>query len=420
MKYPIALKPVESEKTLISSIVWDADSRGRVFDTISTADLTSHQFRRCFEMLQNMHESGEPIDLASFVDKFRSQHKDLSVSELVESLESPIHNAHETAIKSVQIASERRKVYLFGRSVMEYSEDVPLSELHEQVVAEAVSLSNLAASMKKEDNKLSSMLDTFHSDMDARESEDLFKTGIRSIDEIIMGIRRKQYIVLCGRPSQGKTSLAFNILLYLSLKKIAVSIISLETDRLTIESWLLSILSSVPLKDIKKRQLATEDVERIDHAITRLKSADIYVSDSYDMNITAMRNEIRRMKLDFPELAVVMIDHFQLMHGDGGKNRNNELGEISRMIKQICKEFNICVLLISQFNRAIEYEGRTIPQLSDIRETGDVEQDADIIIAFHYKDLSENVRMIRILKNKEGESNVDISLKFKRACLRYS
>jgi len=423
MKYPDSIKPTDAERGILAELIWEEDTRGEILDTIDIFYFSVKTTRRIFDVISTMYNHGKPVDLATFCDEYRAKYPaDYNASQLVEMVgEKPVYGLWKQYLHSIKIHYDRRRVFQFGDSIMNYAVKVSHDELYERVASEAIELAGASVTGDgTEERDLSRLLDKFVNNTEERNREGLFCTGIRPIDEVIEGFRRKQYFVIAGRPSQGKTSLAFNLSLHLARHGVANGIISLETDTLSVQTYLLSIFSGIPFNCIKRMDLDCTQEAKLDAAITKMKDFRISICDKFGMTVQGIRNEIRRMKVEHPDTAVVMIDYLQLILGAKGQSRNNELGEISRAIKQIGKEFDVAMVILSQLNRNIEYEGRTIPQMSDMRESGDIEQDADIMLAFHFKDISQNTRRLRVLKQKEGPSGVDFDLSFRQSCLRFS
>lgn len=215
-------------------------------------------------------------------------------------------------------------------------------------------------------------------------------TGFNLLDEKTSGLQRSDFIVLAGRPSMGKTSLALNIAASTGLSdKKAVLIFSMEMPSSMLVMRFISIMGSVNLARVRNGRLTDKDWLNIRQAGEMLESAPIYVDDSLDLTPMLIRSRIRRVKRMLPDdidLGLVVVDYLQLMKMmHTNENRTNEISEISRSLKGIAKEFNIPLLALSQLNRAVESRDNKRPAMADLRDSGAIEQDADLIL-FIYRD----------------------------------
>ncbi|MFC1593143.1 replicative DNA helicase [Candidatus Omnitrophota bacterium] len=206
------------------------------------------------------------------------------------------------------------------------------------------------------------------------------------LDEFLGGLQRSDLLIVAGRPSMGKTSLALNIARNAAVEqKACVALFSLEMGR---ESLVLRLLSSESGVDSRRVRLGRHDEyeeKRIMEATGRLSEASIYIDDSPMLRVVEMRSKARRLHYEHG-IDLIIVDYLQLMQGEGrGENRVQEIGYVSRSLKAIARELNVPVLVVSQLSRAVEWRASHKPQLSDLRESGSIEQDADVVM-FIYRD----------------------------------
>jgi len=248
-------------------------------------------------------------------------------------------------------------------------------------------------------------------------------TGFSDLDNKLAGLQKSDLIILAARPSMGKTSLALDIIRHVAMvEKKAVGIFSLEMSKDQLVDRLLAAEANVDLWLMRTGKLndlgPDNDFERIGHALGRLSEAQIFIDDSGSLNIMELRTKARRLQAEH-DLDLIVVDYLQLMQGRSPENRVQEVSEISRSLKILAKELNVPVLALSQLSRAVEQRGGDKkPQLSDLRESGSIEQDADVVM-FIYRDEMYNgkdskkphIADILIRKHRNGPTG-DIELFF--------
>ena len=221
-------------------------------------------------------------------------------------------------------------------------------------------------------------------------------TGLRDIDRKMGGLQRSDLIILAGRPSMGKTALATNMAFNAAhafyktegREGSGVAFFSLEMSAEQLATRLLGDFSSVPSDKIRRGEIKTEDFTKFVEASQILSRVPLYIDDTPALSVAALRTRARRLKRMVPNLGVIVIDYLQLLHGTGNKNGDNrvqEVSEITRGLKALAKELDVPVLALSQLSRAVEMREDKKPQLSDLRESGSIEQDADVVM-FVYRE----------------------------------
>ena len=221
-------------------------------------------------------------------------------------------------------------------------------------------------------------------------------TGLRDMDRRLGGFQRSDLIILAGRPSMGKTALATNLAFnaarawYESEGKegSAVAFFSLEMSSEQLATRLLGEHSRVPSDKIRRGEFKSDDFPKFVEAVKTLSRAPLYIDDTPGLSVSALRTRARRLKRQAPHLGLIVIDYLQLLHGTGNKsgdNRVQEVSEITRGLKALAKELDIPVIALSQLSRAVEMREDKKPQLADLRESGSIEQDADVVM-FVYRE----------------------------------
>jgi len=244
-------------------------------------------------------------------------------------------------------------------------------------------------------------------------------TGFRSLDNRLAGLQDSNLIIVAGRPSEGKTSLAVNIGQFVAVRhKIPVGFFSLEQSKEQLVDRMLSAQADVDAWRITTARLEEDDFDRLGQAMGELAEAPFYIDDTPAMSVLEMRTKARRLQIE-KGLRLLIVDYLQLAHAQTRESRVQEVSEISRSLKDLARELRIPILVLSQLSRAIESRTSRQPQLSDLRESGSIEQDADIVM-FLYRpdpDQREQVKLL-IAKHRNGPTG-EIDLLFRGEKTRF-
>jgi len=269
------------------------------------------------------------------------------------------------------------------------------------------------------------VLDKIDALYDKKEGITGIPTGFADLDQMTGGLQNADLIVVAARPSVGKTAFALNMALNITTKyKIPVAIFSLEMSKEQLAQRMLCSEAEVNAQKLKTANLSDTGWKKLTRALGRLSEAPVYIDDSASMTATEIRAKARRLKIE-RGLGVVIVDYMQLMRGRlRVENRTQEISEIARSLKTLARELDVPVIAISQLSRAVEQRTDRIPRLSDLRESGEIEQTADVVIFIHREDYynpqSEkgNIAEIIIAKQRNGPTG-DVELYFSRECTRF-
>ena len=298
--------------------------------------------------------------------------------------------------KSIQELVEEAEAQLFNVSQQQVKQDI--SSL-EDVLAESFE-----------------RLDELHKDKGKIRG---VPTGLKDLDNILAGLQRSDLIILAARPSMGKTALALNMAHNIAAKsELPVLIFSIEMSKEQLVDRLLAMESGVDAWNIRTGNLSDVDFEKIGQAMGSLSEAPIYIDDSSGLTVSDLRTKARREQHQ-RQLGAIFIDYLQLMSGgnryNSDFNRVQEMSEISRGLKAIARELNVPVIALSQLNRSVEARSPQIPQLADLRESGSIEQDADVVAFIYREDYynpdtnRKNISDILVKKHRNGPTgNVEL------------
>ncbi|HKZ40278.1 MAG TPA: replicative DNA helicase, partial [Candidatus Hodarchaeales archaeon] len=245
-------------------------------------------------------------------------------------------------------------------------------------------------------------------------------TGFKDLDSKLAGMQDSNLLILAARPGQGKTAFALGIAQYVSVKeKLPVGIFSLEMSKEELVDRLLVAQANVDAWRLKTGRLEEEDFEKLSEAMGELAESPLFIDDTPGINILEMRTKARRLQAQHG-LSLLVVDYLQLIHGRNLENRVQEVSEISQSLKNLARELKIPILAVSQLSRAVEQRGSKRPELADLRESGAIEQDSDVVM-FIYREDPENspeIAKLLIAKHRNGPLGT-IDLLFKGDRIRF-
>lgn len=387
----------EAEASLLGALLIDSDAIVKVADTVSADDFYEPRHRDIYGAIKLLYERHHPIDVLTLADQLKGQNKlegaggAAYLTELTNFVPTAAHVEQYAEIVANK-ALRRRLIKASAEiAAIGYNEE---ESLRSAIEAAESSLFEVSKRHIKQDvvsletilSESFDRLDELHKDKGALRG---VPTGYKDLDNILAGLQRSDLVVLAARPSMGKTALALNIAHNVALKsKLPVLIFSLEMSKEQLVDRMLAAEANVDAWSLRTGNLTDSDFEKIGHAMGSLSEASIYIDDTPSITVSDMRTKARREAHE-RELGLVIVDYLQLMSGgrrfNTEGNRVQEISEISRGLKGIARELNVPLLALSQLSRSVESRSPQIPQLADLRESGSIEQDADVV-AFIYRE----------------------------------
>jgi replicative DNA helicase len=388
---------IEMEQSLLGSLLIDKDAIIKIADIVTADDFYKDSHRLIFETMKELYEKREPIDLLSLGSRLEEKGKLETVggrsylTTLANAVPTSSHVVHYA--KTVQSKATLRRLIGVAAEITElgYKEtediDILLDTAEQRLFT--VSQKYLKRTFIPINDVLTEAFDRI--DELHKESGKLrgAPTYFHDLDNILAGLQKSDLIILASRPSVGKTTLALDIARNIAIKaKEAVGIFSLEMSKEQLVDRLLCSQAGVDLWKMRTGKLSDQgeddDFTRINQAMGALSEAKIYIDDSATANVMEIRTKARRLQSEHG-LGLIVVDYLQLMEGRGRENRVQEVSDISRNLKAIARELNIPVLALSQLSRGVESRDTHIPRLADLRESGSIEQDADVVM-FIYRE----------------------------------
>lgn len=387
----------EAEASLLGALLIDSDAIVKVADIVHPADFYDERHQRIYEATIQLYEKHSPIDVLTLSDQLKATgFLDMIggpayLTELTNFVPTAAH-AEQYAEIVAQKALRRRLIRASQDIVnLGYNESKGLQELIEEA---ETSLFNVSQRHVKQDitsletilTESFDRLDDLHKDKNKIRG---IPSGYRDLDQILAGFQRSDLIILAARPSMGKTALALNIAHNVAVNsKEPVLIFSLEMSKEQLVDRMLAMESGVDAWALRTGTLTDSDFEKIGRAMGALSEAPIFIDDTPGITVSDLRTKARR-EAHQKQLGLIIVDYLQLMSGgnrfSGDGNRVQEISEISRGLKGVARELNVPVIALSQLSRSVESRSPQIPQLQDLRESGSIEQDADVV-AFIYRE----------------------------------
>lgn len=421
-KLELKLPPqnLTAEASLIGSLLLDKEAIIKIADIVGSADFYVDKNRLIFEAILNLYEKREPIDLVTLTNKLEQMNELDNIggaaylTELVNAVPTAAHITEYARI--VAQKSTMRNLISAANTIggLAYDEQKPLDSVldtAEQTLFE-VSQKHLKQNFTPIKEVLSESFDRLDSLHKDKKKIRGVPTGFRNLDSLLAGLQKSDLIILAARPSMGKTSLALNIAQNVAVKEgIPVGIFSLEMSKEQLIDRLLAGEAGIDSWKLRTGNLEDRDFDKLSRAMGVLSEAPIYIDDSAVTNVMEMRTKARRLQSEH-DLGLVVIDYLQLMSGraGGSDNRVQEISEISRGLKGLARELNVPVIALSQLSRNVENRSPQIPQLADLRESGSIEQDADVVMFIYREDYynkdSDRVGIADILIKKHRNGPV--------------
>lgn len=413
---------IEAEQSVLGSLMLEKDAVIKIADLLKIGDFYKDDHNIIYEVMLELYEQREPIDVLSISNKLDERKKlekvggSSYIASLVSSVPSASHIVHYA--KVVQRKALLRRLIKAASEIMEagYREGDDIEKILDEAEKKMFSISQKY--IKQDFIPIRSILESAFNRIDELHRDgNKFRgipTGFPDLDGILAGLQKSDLVILAARPSVGKTSLALDIARHVAVREnAAVAMFSLEMGADQLVDRMLAAEANVDLWRLRTGRLKSEgdgnDFQKIGEAMGILSEAKLFIDDTASANIMSMRTMARRLQAEH-DLGLIVIDYLQLMEGRGGDNRVQEISEISRGLKNLARELNIPILALSQLSRSVESRSPQIPKLSDLRESGSIEQDADVVLFLYREDREKpdtpNKGIVKIIISKHRNGPV--------------
>ncbi len=388
---------LDAEQSVIGALMLDNAAWDQVGDLISETDFYRHGHRLIFHAIESMADAGHPFDVITLSERLGERGELDEVGGLAYLGEVAKNTPSAANIKAYAgIVRERavlRALIQVGSAIADTAynpEGRNTEELLEHAEKLVFEIAEKGARHRGGFLPIKELLVEAVDRIDTLFQQDSAITGVATgfsdLDELTSGLQRSDLVIVAGRPSMGKTSFAMNMAEHAAIRdKVPVAVFSMEMPGEQLAMRLMSSLGRIDQHKVRTGKLGDDDWPRLTSAVGLLAEAPVFIDDTPALNPTELRARARRLKREH-DLGLIVIDYLQLMQVPGAsENRATEISEISRGLKALAKELNVPVIALSQLNRSLEQRPNKRPVMSDLRESGAIEQDADVIV-FIYRD----------------------------------
>ena len=425
MADPLKIPPHnrDAEMAVLGSIMIDRAALGRVLDILTPEDFYLSEHSIIYRTMLELFEKNAPLDILA-VESRLGENGALErignasyLATLINSVTSPASIAHYASIVNKKRVLRDLISASYIVSDLGYQEERDVETLLDEAEQKIFSISQHSLRQKFSPMRDAlaeawERIDTLHKGKGVLRG---VPTGFEKLDNLLSGLQKSDLVIIAGRPSLGKTSLALDIVRNAAVNhKISVGIFSLEMSTQQLVDRFIAAEAQVDLWKLRTGHLSetSNDFQRINDALSRLAEAPIYIDDAASSNVLQMRAMARRLKSEC-DLGLIVIDYLQLMQPrQSTDNMVQQITEISRSLKQLARELDLPVLALSQLSRAVEQRHPPIPRLSDLRESGAIEQDADVVMFIYREDKTKrdssrpNVAEILVEKHRNGPTGI--------------
>ncbi|MDQ7010509.1 MAG: replicative DNA helicase [Mariprofundaceae bacterium] len=417
----------DAERAVLGGIMLDPEALERLEGALLAEHFYVEANARIFAAMLDLAGRGQPIDALTLkdhlerTDSLESCGGENYLSELVSSVPTAANVRHyadivreRAVLRELLTVCGKVSQDVYEAPDREVGEHLDLAEQHILAVAEKFSRSRPTFSKMRE------LMVASYKELEARYADKRAITGVPTgfddLDEITSGMQRGDLVIIAGRPSMGKTAFAMNMAQNASIRSDhphTVAVFSLEMSTQQIALRMLASEARVDMKHLRTGRFSAEDWRKLAAASGALAEANIYVDDTPAISVLELRSKCRRLKREAKSLDLVIIDYLQLMSGrSDAERREQEISEITRSLKGLAKELDVPVIALSQLNRSLEARADKRPMMSDLRESGAIEQDADVIMfiyrdeVYHKKPENEGLAELIIAKQRNGPTGI--------------
>jgi len=377
------------ERSILSSIIFEPSEFDELSVELKSDDFYLPAHKDIFDAMLTLLQKDQPID-EEFIKKELISAKKFDEQIMLEILSAnPISNTR-AYIDEIKDKSLKRHLLTLTTEIKRVTveEELPSAEVIDIVERKLYDITqDNQTSDFKDSAKMTFDTMEYIKEMKARGNSVLVgvDTGFSELNKMTTGFGKGDLVIIAARPAMGKTSFILNTVNNLIIQGKGVAFFSLEMPAEQLMLRLLSIQTSIPLQKLRVGDMNDEQWSSLNGAIDQMNNAKLFVDDQGSININQLRSKLRKLKNQHPEIEIAVIDYLQIMQGIGNQDRHLQVSDISRGLKMLARELNMPIVALSQLNRGLESRNDKRPMLSDIRESGSIEQDADIIL-FVYRD----------------------------------
>lgn len=399
---------------LLASMMLEKEIIGQVISLIDRESFYQADHQVIYDVLIKLYEMNRPIDAVIVFEELAKRQllEEVGgkgyIAQILGAVPSAAHGMHYAGI--VREKALLRQLIGAGNDILR---DAYAPYEKADIVLDKAEKRIFDIAEKKTAGVISSLGEVAHEVYDMLEDKGRrgIETGFYEMDDMLNGLQNGEMIIIAGRPSMGKTAFAMNVIEHVAAdNKIPCGIFSLEMSKQQLAQRMMCSRANIDAQKVRRSMLNSSEFHQLAQTVTELAKAPIWVDDSPGLTPLELRAKARRMKLKY-DIKCIMIDYMQLMDNPGPENRQQEISEISRAVKSVARELGIPVICLSQLNRLSENRDGHRPRMSDLRESGSIEQDADVIMLLHREDYykmgepdfqPDNVAEVIVAKQRNG------------------
>ena len=407
------------ERAVLSAIIFDPE----IYEEIA-AKLVPHDFylpfhQHVFTAMEELSSEEKPLDDEFLRAKLQAMGKFDEVAMLDILSANPISNT-AAYIDEIKAKSGKRALATLATEIKKVTieDDLPVEDVMNLVEKKLYEITQNATSNDfRESKEITLAMMAEIERLKALGNSKLIgtDTGFKNLNDKTSGFGKGDLVIIAARPAMGKTAIVLNMALKAIERNEGVAFFSLEMPAEQLMLRLLSAKTSIPLQKLRVGDLTDEQWSQLSAATDELSHKKLFVDDGGYATIHHVRSKLRKLKMQHPEITVAVIDYLQLMSGDGKEGRQQEVSEISRGLKQLARELQIPIVALSQLNRGLEARENKRPMLSDLRESGAIEQDADIILFVYRGNVYKMSQLKEKIEKAKSEGNADKAREYQSA-----
>jgi replicative DNA helicase len=422
---------IESEMCLLASMMLEKEIIGEAVQLVDREAFYQADHQIIFDVLVKLYEQNRPIDAVIIFEELeRRQVIDevggsAYIAQILNTVPSAAHGKHYAGI--VREKAMLRQLIAASNDILR---DAYAPYEQAEIVLDRAERRIFEIAQKKVSGTMETLEKTLHEvfEMIENRGQRGVTTGFHELDDVLNGLQKGEMIIVAARPSMGKTALAMNIVEFIAADlQLPCAVFSLEMSKQQLAQRMLCSRGRVDAHKLRKGMLNSQEYQTLATVVGELAKAPVWVDDSAGLTPLELRAKARRLKMQH-DVKCIMIDYMQLMDNPGPESRQQQISEISRAVKAVARELEIPVICLSQLNRATEGRDGHRPRMSDLRESGSIEQDADVVLLLHREDyyrMSEpdfqpdNIAEIIVAKQRNGPTGT-IKLTFDNRTTRFN
>ncbi|MDJ0633799.1 MAG: replicative DNA helicase [Xenococcaceae cyanobacterium MO_188.B29] len=424
---------IEAEEAILGGILLDPEAMVRVADILAKDAFYVQAHQEIYHAAIVLHSKGKPTDLMT-VSTWLADHSLLEkiggTTKLAQLLNRTVSAANVDRYATLVMDKYvRRQLISAGHEIVDLGYDT--AEELEKVLDESEQKIFRLTQERPQQGLVpisETIIQTFTEIENLHQEVSLpgIPSGFYDLDAMTSGFSRSDLIIIAGRPSMGKTSFCLNIASNIAKEqKLPVAVFSLEMSREQLTQRMLSGEAKIASNRLRSGRISQNEFEPLINAVANLSELPIYIDDTANLSVMQMRSQVRRLQAQQKDkLGLVLLDYLQLMEGSGSDNRVQELSKITRSLKGLAREINVPIIALSQLSRGVEQRNNKRPMLSDLRESGSIEQDADLVIMLYRDDYynpdtpDRGIAEIIITKHRNGPTGT-VKLLFKSELTKF-